>query len=221
MKKNTFLAFALVCILNLTGVLLGNQTIMWLTKPLMMPLLAWWLYQSAAPSRLRSGWLIGLLFSTLGDVLLMFPGSLFFLLGLSSFLIAHLAYIGAINVGLRGQRGFLIKNPLWILPFMAYPIALLVWLWPGIPEAMRIPVAVYAIVIATMAQSVCNLRGYVPAEMFKSMMLGAVLFVLSDSLIAVNKFGYAFSGAHVAIIATYVAGQWLLARGVRMMDNLN
>lgn len=216
MKTNKWLiGFFAVATINLIAVLAGQQTLIWISKPLMMPLLALWLWNTTPASRLRNGWLIGLAFSTLGDILLMFPGSLNFLLGLSAFLLAHVSYIWAIRTGLPQERGFLRQQPLWFIPFAIYPLALLFWLWPDIPAAMRIPVAVYAIVIATMAQSVLNLRNTIPAAAFSSMMLGALLFVLSDSLIAVNKFGHPFSGAHVAVISTYIVGQWLLVSGVR------
>jgi uncharacterized membrane protein YhhN len=163
---------------------------------------------------LRTGWLIGLFFSTAGDILLMFDGGLFFLLGLSAFLLAHLSYIGGITLGLRGKSGFLIKNPLWILAFLLYPVLLLYWLWNDIPAGMRIPVAVYALVISTMAQCVVNLRGYLPEKIFWTLTGGALLFVLSDSLLALNKFGHPFEGGHVAIMLSYIGGQWLLAKGV-------
>ena len=216
MKKIWLPAFILLSIIHVIGVMTGFEALSLFSKPLLMPLLAFWLIAETPgiQSPLRTGWLAGLFFSTLGDILLMFQGSLFFLLGLSAFLLAHLSYIGAIATGLRHQRGFLVKNPLWILPFLLYPVLLLYFLWNGIPAGMRIPVAIYALVISTMAQSVINLQGYIANKVFWALMGGALLFVLSDSLLALNKFGQPFEGGHVAIIATYIVGQWLLAKGV-------
>ena len=222
MNKIWLPAFAALSLLHVVGTFSGATTLCLFSKPLLMPMLALWLSAETrhAPSALRSGWLVGLAFSTLGDVLLMFQGGLFFLLGLSAFLLAHLCYIGAITTGLRDSRGFLLKNPLWILPFLLFPILLLSWLWQDIPAGMRVPVAIYAVVITTMAQSVANTHGYLPASIFWSMMGGALFFVLSDSLIAINKFGHAFEGGSVAVISTYLVGQWLLARGVKSVLTL-
>lgn len=208
-----FIAFAL---LHILGIIIDLDLLCSISKPLLMPLLAIWLIQETRgiQSPLRTAWLLGLFFSTLGDILLMFNGGTFFLLGLSAFLLAHLSYIGGITIGLKERRGFLLKNPIWILPFLLFPIVLLCWLWEGIPAAMRIPVAIYALVIATMAQSMANLYGYISNKIFWMMMGGAILFVLSDSLIAVNKFGHAFAGGRVAVMATYLLGQWLLVKGV-------
>lgn len=212
-------AYAVLAALHVLGVASDSETLSWATKPLLMPVLAVWLYQQTkgSSSALRSGWLAGLAFSTLGDVLLQFPGSLYFLLGLSAFLLAHLSFIAGINLGLKERRGYLKQQMLWLLPLLAYPLLLLFWLWDGIPAGMRAPVAVYASVISTMLASVVNLRGHIPAPVFNTLLPGALLFVLSDSLIAVSKFGHPFAGAPVAIIVTYIAGQYLLVRGVRVL----
>jgi uncharacterized membrane protein YhhN len=84
---------------------------------------------------------------------------------------------------------------------------------------MRVPVTVYAVVISTMAQSVVNLHGRIEKTIFRTMVAGALLFVLSDSLIAVAKFGTPFTGVHVAVISTYMVGQWLLVYGVSKVIN--
>lgn len=215
--KNIWLpAFFAFSFLQIIGVITGLEGLCMISKPFLMPMLALWLAAETqhSPSMLRKGWLMGLAFSTLGDVLLMFEGSSYFILGLSAFLLAHLSYIFGISKGLSDTRGFLLKNPWWFIPFLVYPIALMSWLFADIPAETRIPVVVYAIVIATMAQSVANLYGYIPGHIFWMLMGGAILFVLSDSLIAVNKFGHPFAGGRLAVISTYIVGQYLLARGV-------
>ncbi len=119
MKKIWLPAFIALSALHIIAVAAGIDMLRTCTKPLLMPVLALWLVSETPGIRssLRTGWLIGLFFSTLGDILLMFPGGLYFLLGLSAFLLAHLSYIGGITTGLRGRRGFLLQNPLWMAPF--------------------------------------------------------------------------------------------------------
>ena len=79
---------------------------------------------------------------------------------------------------------------------------------------MRIPVTIYALVINTMVASVVNLKGRLSSPVFISMATGALLFMLSDSLIAINKFGHPFEGERLAVMVTYIVGQWLLTRSV-------
>jgi len=211
-----FIFFALAAG-NLIGVATGNETLVFSTKPLLMPMLAAWLMMRSRPrgphSFFRGAVLGALAFSTLGDVLLMFAGGVFFLLGLFFFLLAHLFYIGAFASISNLKRGYLNQNRGWLLPFFAFPVMLLFWLWEGIPLGMKLPVSLYAGVITGMALSVLNMRGKLAESTFQSMMLGAVLFLLSDSLIALNMFGKPFEGARIAIMATYIAGQFLLVRG--------
>jgi uncharacterized membrane protein YhhN len=216
MKKIFFSAFVVSATLHVVGVCTGTEILSTISKPVLMPFLALWLIceTPGIQSSLRTGWLGGLFFSTVGDILLMFEGGLFFLLGLSAFLLAHFSFIWAMATGLRNRRGYLNQKPGWLAPFLLYPLLLLYWLWNGIPEGMRAPVAIYATVISMMALSVLHLRGFIAEKVFWTMIAGASLFVLSDSLIAVSKFGHPFGGAHSAIIVTYILGQWLLAKGV-------
>lgn len=207
-----------VSLLNLLGILLANDTLIFVSKPLLMPTLAAW-FLTAKPFRdaqifLRNAVLGALALSTLGDVLLMFSGGIFFLLGLASFLLAHIFYIGAFSSISNLKNGFLSQNPWWATPFVAFPIFLLIYLWDGIPAEMKYAVATYAGVISVMAMSVLNLKGKMNSPIFWSMLAGAILFVLSDSLIALSKFGQPFEGARAAIMVTYILGQYLLVRGV-------
>lgn len=218
MKNLARIVFFAVVLLHLLGIALANPTLVQFSKPLLMPTLAGWLLLAVHRDQ-RSTFLFravmgALVFSTLGDVLLMFSGPLFFLLGLFSFLMAHVFYIGAFVSVTGFKNGFLARKPLWILPFLTFPVLLLVFLWDGIPAGMRVPVAIYAGVIAVMALSVLNLKGRIVGPVFTSLFAGALFFMLSDSLLALNKFGQAFEGAGMAIMVTYILGQFLLVRGV-------
>jgi uncharacterized membrane protein YhhN len=217
MKNLPRLAFFAVALLNLLGCALANNTLIFSTKPLLMPLLAWWLFTSGRPkehSFLRNAVLGALLFSMMGDVLLMFSGALFFMLGLGAFLLAHVFYIGAFSSIVSFKNGFLSQNPWWATPFVAFPICLLIFLWNGIPPDMKIPVAAYASVISVMALSVVNLKGKVTDPAFWTLLAGALLFVISDSSLAFAKFGQSFEGERLVIMGTYIGGQFLLVWGV-------
>ena len=118
----------------------------WIAKPLATLLIVGMaLSLSSAESAYRRWIVIGLLWSTLGDVFLMLPGD-YFLYGLLSFLVAHIAYLVAFN-----KRAPLFAR---LAPFAIYALiagAVLAYLWPGIPAPMRIPVVVYVAALAAMA----------------------------------------------------------------------
>lgn len=218
MKNLPILAFTTVALLNLLGGAMEYNTLVYSTKPLLMPLLLAWL-ATATPrvpeqSFLRRTVFGALVFSTLGDVLLMFSGQLFFLLGLVFFLLAHLFYIGAFSSISSFKNGFLSRNPWWATPFIAFPICLLIFLWAGIPVGMKLPVAAYASVISVMALSVVNLKGKIAEPIFWTLMAGALLFLISDSALAFSTFGKPFEGERLVIMGTYILGQYGLVRGV-------
>jgi uncharacterized membrane protein YhhN len=218
--KNVWLpAFILVSLVNLAGVALGNNDLIFYTKPLLMPLLAMWLAMETfgrPPRFLKKMLFAGLAFATLGDILLMFGDQpLFFMLGLVAFLFTHLSYIGGFSSIRNLDNGFLRSNSSRILPYALFAAGLLWGLWDGIPEAMQLPVTVYALVITAMTLSVVNIKGSIPAATFRMILAGAILFMLSDSLIAANRFGGGIPSPGILIMATYIAGQFLIVKGVR------
>ncbi|HEX6291921.1 MAG TPA: lysoplasmalogenase [Herpetosiphonaceae bacterium] len=146
----------------------------------------------------------GLLCSLAGDVFLMLPADRF-LAGLVSFLLAHLCYIVAFNVGVQPLM------PLWSgLPFLAYGMMLFARLRPHL-GSMALPVAGYSLVISVMAWQACArwLQLATPDALLAG--IGAVLFVASDSLLAIDRFAGSFRWAHLAILVTYYVAQWLIA----------
>jgi uncharacterized membrane protein YhhN len=211
--------FALVAVLNLTAVLAGPDWLRWITKPFLMPMLYIWFYRETIGHQpfIRKAVLGGLIFSTAGDILLLFAsgtaGELFFIGGLLAFLMAHLLYIGGFLSVAHFKNGYLSKKPYWILLFATYLGLMLWWIWPGIGANLQVPVAIYALTITTMALSAFNIRGHVESGIAGKVMTGAALFVLSDSLLAVGKFSAPFPGDGLAIILTYLAGQYLIADG--------
>lgn len=219
MKKIWLSAFALVSLLNMIGVAMENKGLIYLTKPLLMPLLALWLTMETLnqpPRFLKKMVFAGLAFGTMGDILLLNGDQpLFFMLGLIAFLFNHLSYIGGFSSVSNFDKGYLRQQPSWVLPFVLFPAGLLWWLWDGIPDPMKLPVGIYASVITVMALSVVNLRGHVVLATYRVMTAGALLFMLSDSILAAGRFGSAIPASGIFIMATYIAGQFLIVKGVR------
>lgn len=166
-----------------------------------------WTRGTAQPAQRR--WvLIGLVLSLCGDVALLWPRE-GFLPGLVSFLLAHLAYLVAFT---RSQH-----LAAWWPAFAVYALiagAVLVFLWPGVPPAMRVPVLAYVVCLAAMAAQAAVLwrRGEARGAVLAA---GGALFVLSDALLATNKFAGALPAGSLWILSSYWAAQWCIASWLR------
>jgi len=155
-------------------------------------------------NRYKRAIIAGLIFSLIGDVVLILPGDVF-LIGLVSFLIAHLFYIAAfVMVG-----GF--YRTFWgTIPFLLVGIVLGIVLWPDLGD-MKSPVLAYMIIILIMAwQALGQWRqtGEIRALLA---FLGAILFVISDLALAVNRFATPIDMAALLVLGTYYPAQWLIA----------
>jgi uncharacterized membrane protein YhhN len=160
--------------------------------------------------------LVAQLFSWFGDILLINSGvPAFFLSGLVVFLIGHLAYIVAFRIEIGGKPRVspILNDPWMALPFIAFGVGIMWWMWDGL-EDMRWPVVAYTTIIITMLGFAFSRWKLVPPASFWPVFIGAALFVLSDSMIAVNKFISPFEGSRVAIMGTYIAAQFLIAWGM-------
>ncbi len=192
------------------------RTAVWLTKPLLMPVLGWAFQVGVRreggvfSNRIR----MALLFSWLGDVwLMMVPtlGPAWFLYGLGGFLLAHGSYMLAFSGWSAGRPGWLRRRPWAAAPLVVYLVLLTAWWWSSL-GGYRWPVVVYSLFITAMGLTALNLRERVPADIYRMLVAGAVLFILSDSLIAVDKFRQSVPGAGIWIMLTYTAAQYLLVR---------
>ena len=177
------------------------------SKPVPVLALLGWL-QNAPPAPYRRWISIGLMFSVLGDILLAWPEDLF-VFGLSAFLVAHLAYLKAYLVDCRR---------LALLPLAVALIAgvslLGVMASSGLGELL-IPVCVYALAISAMLwRALARLGTQVPKKSAMLAAAGALIFVVSDSLIGIDRFVIKFSAAPYLIILFYWVGQWGIAASV-------
>jgi uncharacterized membrane protein YhhN len=83
---------------------------------------------------------------------------------------------------------------------------------------LRIPVLAYSLVLATMSLSAQNLYGLIQNKAYAWLVPGTVLFVISDSLIAFNKFGHPIPDASFLIMGTYILAQYLIYEGVKQYE---
>jgi uncharacterized membrane protein YhhN len=151
----------------------------------------------------------GLICSLAGDILLMLPTDLF-LAGLVAFLAAHVCYLTAFRSdgGGGGPVGLL------VLVVLAGAGVLSV-LWPSL-GAMRVPVLLYVAVILTMCWMALGRWWVTRAPGSGLAAAGAVFFVVSDSILALDRFHSPVVMAPVLVLGTYYAAQVLIASSVGM-----
>ncbi len=182
----------------------GDSDLRLLTKPWPVLLLALRLHLASGDSYTRSI-RNGLLASAVGDICLEFETG--FLAGMLAFLIAHLFYVAAYLSADKTAR--------WAraVPFVLWGAAVIYLLHPGLQAAgLLIPVSVYTAVICTMMwRAVARIRPGAGVDV-RWAVLGALLFAVSDTLIAVTRFGPEVPGAPYWIIALYWLGQWGIAK---------
>ena len=204
---NLLSALALIsAILHLRAEHLGLKTSTYLFKPLTMCfiiLIALQTKNTVSPFY-KYAILCGLVLSLAGDIFLMRPADRF-IAGLVSFLLAHLCYIAAFT-----SEGTRTPGLLTSIPFVIYGALMLRILLPHL-GGMKVPVMIYMLVISLMAWQALN-RWTGTAEQGSALALaGALLFVVSDSLLAMNRFKSRFRNAQLYIMSTYFMAQWLIA----------
>ena len=148
--------------------------------------------------------LAGLVFSLVGDVFLMLPDEQF-IAGLVSFLAAHICYITAFM-----YESGLARSGLDLIPFLLYGALMLRVLWPHLGK-MRAPDIVYMIIILLMGWAAASRWLIVGQEGSRLAFIGAVLFIISDSALAIDRFNGRFRSAQLLILSTYFTAQWLIA----------
>lgn len=214
LQKKISLAFLLIVLMDIAGLIIQSDWLHYISKPLLIPTLMLLLYNTANTAKGKGLLLTGLFFSWIGDVLLMFESkhALFFIFGLVCFLATHIFYIVYFLRIRSANISLLKKRPVLAALVPAYGITLVWQLYPHLGD-LKLPVMVYAAVICTML--LCSLHVFLKVN-YKAAILylaGAVAFVISDSLLAVNKFYEPFAYAGAFIMLTYCAAQYLIVRG--------
>jgi len=194
----------------------GPSSQVYIFKPLTMVfiILIAVLKIKASPARYAFAVIFGLICSMAGDIFLMLPSDRF-ILGLVSFLIAHLFYIVAFTSDSQIKRA-----PWALIPFVLYGIFIYVVLSPYL-GTMKLPVAAYIAVILVMGWRAWERWSQTSKKTALLAFFGAVLFVISDSILALNKFREPFAAARALNLSTYFAAQWLIALSIDKTEKKN
>ena len=219
MKRFTYI-FILIMLAEMVAIY-NNFLFPWLeyiSKPLIILSLILFVLNATKGVKLpfKKWLLIALVFSWFGDIFLMFTDikADFFLFGLVAFLISHIFYIVAFATPAH--------KPLDVPIFRRYPWMLLIpygyaaFIYSelkGDLGEMSIPVLIYVAVISTMLAVAMNRYGKVSNSSFTWILFGAVLFIASDSILAINKFHHSIEYSRYFIMLTYMSAQYFIVRG--------
>ena len=199
-----FAPYGIIGIVHLVALAADSDPIATFTKPLLMPLLLVGLLFALPRWRNQVALLasLAILFSWAGDVGIASPGDISFLVALGFFLLAHVAYIVLFLRKLRMRR-----IPVWSLAYVIWWVALVVILAPHIGPLL-IPVAVYGLVLGGM--------GAIALSCNRLIAIGGVLFVVSDTLLGLNKFlpGFELWQVDFLIMLSYILAQGLIVFGI-------
>ena len=204
--------FLIIVVLHIIG-LLYSVSLAFFTKPFITISLA--VVYLSSVKKANFWYVSALFFSFWGDTFLLFKEE-FFLLGLVSFLIAHFLYI-KISSGYLMKVGFL-KMLTTSIPFV-FAFGSVVFLIKDNLEEMLIPVIIYGIVIS--AFGVITLLNYSKEKNTANLwlFLGALIFIVSDSILAINKFYEAREFYGLCIMLTYIIAQYLICKAMIVKDS--
>jgi uncharacterized membrane protein YhhN len=217
MKTKLFsFIFFLLFVVQLYAEYTNKSQLHTFAKPLIVVVLLIWLYLSTnLKGRFHQRIFKGLIFAWIGDILLMFQNDKphFFIYGLIAFVVCHIFYIRAFTLDHKSNPNHKTPYFLWVVgAFAIFCSGLFFYLQPKLGP-MQFPVLMYAIIVTIMAIMAFNRYGKVNLFSFKLILYGALFFLLSDSILAVNKFAQPIPQSGALIMATYMIAQYLLVYG--------
>jgi len=167
--------------------------------------------------------IFALVFSWLGDVLLLLDKQFktLFIYGLIAFLVAHIFYIFYFWQIRKANNPEKLPNPLIFVVVAGYSLTLFAVVAPNV-QNLLIPVAIYALIISTMLGASLAAFEFGKQAFAKICVAGTLLFLLSDSILAINRFVAPFEYAPIFIMLTYAVAQLLITEGsLRNLKNIS
>jgi uncharacterized membrane protein YhhN len=209
------LLFVAASVVDLLAVAMGWGSVEVVAKPLIMLSLIGY-YLSSVTTR-NMMFVRALFFCWTGDILLIFQSEapVFFMAGLGAFLIGQILYIASFRRMQDEGDGNELTIPQKIrfsLPVVLAGTGLIAILFPTL-GGLKLPVLLYAVALMLMVMTAIFRFGRTNPESYWPMLFGAILFMISDSTLAMNKFYSPVPMAGLWIMLTYVAAQYLIARG--------
>lgn len=188
-----------------------SMALYYISKPaLLFSLLSFFLHRAAGwPLNKKLIFFLALFFSLAGDVVLMLDGEPFFLIGMASFALAHLAYIG-FYISLRLPAKMKV-----IIPAMLFPLSgiLAMVFFVDTPVSLERFLYIYAVIIGIhFVMSTRFIKDGISTSFWP--VIGAALFIISDFLLAFQLFNYESKFLKMSVMLTYALAQYLIVIGV-------
>ncbi len=218
MKKHKWFSiiFALIFILQLMFGHNGYGNIAYFIKPsIVLSLLIMLFLSTKLKGRFHKRVFTGLVFALAGDILLMYTGQneSYFTYGLCAFLLCHIFYTSAFYLDFKSAPELDKKGArIAILLCAILAIGFYFFLRPHL-GVMKLPVMIYVLAISMMMMMASFRNQRVNTSSFNLILFGAMLFLLSDSILAYNKFVQPVAYADIWIMATYMIAQYLITIG--------
>lgn len=217
MKTKIFsIIFVITAIFQLYAEAVGSISMRNFATPLVIITLLVWLYAAThLKGRFHRRIFSGLVFSLIGDALLMLSNGHSRLsgFGIVAVLLCYIFYIRAFTLDHKSNPGLKIPFFLWGTSALIIAcIGVFFYLQPFL-GAMQFVVLIYAIIITFMAIMALNRFGKVNLSSFQLILTGTLFFLLSDGLLAINRFSFPLPQAGVIIMATHIIAQYLIVYG--------
>lgn len=209
--------FIIAVIIELVSRFLENHEMEYFAKPFILVWIIVYYVLNTPKKEIRVSLILAFAFSWVGDMFLMLAHlkDFLFYAGVGGFFFAQFFFILSFSASAgRAGKGLVYRRPLWIIPFLAYLILMMWYLVPGMEGMMRPVIIIYGISLLGMSVAAFNRYGTVNRRSFNLVFIGSVFFVISDSMIAINKFQAEIPRASFIIVATYILAQYLILRGL-------
>ncbi len=219
LQKSGLILFGVFAVCDLILIKADLLQYRYATKPFLMPLLLVFILATVGfKKHTASKCILGaaLIAGTIGDILLIGSeeNNNVFAYGLASFLLMQVLYSVYFIRMQPFKKENMVSSIILITILYLFSFFFIRFLSPYLGE-FKIPVIIYAIIISIMFLSAANLLHSVRARRLavKYFIPGALLLLMSDSLLALNKFHLREQVLDIAVMASYLSGQLLLAMG--------
>ena len=211
--------FFVFATLDIVAIVKENRKLEYITKPLLMPLLALYFIFGTLTNNIDWLIVIALLCGCAGDVFLMLENKdKWFMFGMAAFLLGHIFYIISFllsvgsNIVAFPPYGFVLLIPVIFILLLTFPK------YKDHMGDLKIPVYIYMVAILTMhISAILRLALFeFSCPCFFLVWFGSILFIFSDSLIAIDTFNKDMKIPHIRIyeMITYILGQFLITTGI-------